>query len=523
MVKTLQEIHKRLEDTVTVVTDKKVQFRDTGIYLQSNADGKLTISSDGTGTDDITISGTTTFDAAATFSSDLTINGSLTFGDAAIDTLIIKGRVSTMTAAGSAISIGATYTNAEGAELRWTITDWTLGDSFQGIYARTQADTVNASGTLRGMELYGVANDVGVSALVGLLSYAYIKGATAATIGNAYGVHAELSFDAGASTKTITTEATPLMAKITGGVVDTYTKIHGFILRSGDMDGASRTYGNGILIEDDSAMSGTITWTKGISITQACTTSVAVSGTTNTAFDVTGMTSGTNTDGSFFKAGTLSTPIALNTAGMFGFKVFCASTATTGDLTCSRFRAIANAASGTPGAIGVLAQGSIAESKFGGTTTGLRAEGIAKASATSGVLHTSAIFKVEDARGTDGTSAAPTYSGRVSVMEVIGQISADPTDGYVAMNFDANSTQGGVSTSQAWDAVFRLQDEGQTNNTLSLIQTGATIATLGSNSAKAFSSGSLTGSGAADVACDARVRCDIGGTSYWIPLFDTAA
>ena len=115
-----------------------------------------------------------------------------------------------------------------------------------------------------------------------------------------------------------------------------------------------------------------------------------------------GVTASTNTDGSLIKAGTLSTPIAFGTADQFGVKMFGSSTATTGTFTFARFRADANAASGTPGAVGVLAQGGIVASKFGGTTTGLRAEGIAKASATSGTLHTSAIFKVEDARATDG-------------------------------------------------------------------------------------------------------------------------
>lgn len=49
-----------LGDTVTVATDKKIQFRDTGLYINSNADGKLTISADGTGEDDLTLSCTTT-------------------------------------------------------------------------------------------------------------------------------------------------------------------------------------------------------------------------------------------------------------------------------------------------------------------------------------------------------------------------------------------------------------------------------------------------------------------------------
>ena len=40
--------------------DSKVVFRDSGIFLQSGADGKLLLSSDGAGTDDITLSGTVT-------------------------------------------------------------------------------------------------------------------------------------------------------------------------------------------------------------------------------------------------------------------------------------------------------------------------------------------------------------------------------------------------------------------------------------------------------------------------------
>jgi len=50
----------------TFSTNKKLQFRDTGIYINSGADGKLTISADGTGTDDITLNGTVTFAAGIT-------------------------------------------------------------------------------------------------------------------------------------------------------------------------------------------------------------------------------------------------------------------------------------------------------------------------------------------------------------------------------------------------------------------------------------------------------------------------
>ena len=34
--------------------------------------------------------------------------------------------------------------------------------------------------------------------------------------------------------------------------------------------------------------------------------------------------------------------------------------------------------------------------------------------------------------------------------------------------------------------------------------------------------GTLTTSGAGDVACDARIKVQFNGTAYWIPLFDTA-
>lgn len=57
-------------DNITISTDKKLYLRDTGLYLYSNADGKLTLTADGTGADDITISGTTTHDDNITIGTD---------------------------------------------------------------------------------------------------------------------------------------------------------------------------------------------------------------------------------------------------------------------------------------------------------------------------------------------------------------------------------------------------------------------------------------------------------------------
>lgn len=61
-----------IQDDVTVLTNKKVQFRDNGIYIQSPADGKLKIAADGTGADNITLSGTVTFNALANLAAGFT-------------------------------------------------------------------------------------------------------------------------------------------------------------------------------------------------------------------------------------------------------------------------------------------------------------------------------------------------------------------------------------------------------------------------------------------------------------------
>ncbi len=53
-----------------VPTDSKIEFRDTGIFIQSSADGQLTISSDGSTTADIKLTGNVTID------NDLVVTGS---------------------------------------------------------------------------------------------------------------------------------------------------------------------------------------------------------------------------------------------------------------------------------------------------------------------------------------------------------------------------------------------------------------------------------------------------------------
>jgi hypothetical protein len=76
-----------------VSTNKKIQFRDSGIYLSSGADGKLTISADGTGEDDITLDGTVTVADKVT----MALSSDSTSGSIAVESMYVK---QTMTGAG---------------------------------------------------------------------------------------------------------------------------------------------------------------------------------------------------------------------------------------------------------------------------------------------------------------------------------------------------------------------------------------------------------------------------------------
>jgi len=72
-----------LNALTTVTTNQKIQFRDTGIFIQSSADGKLLISADGVGADAITLTGGLTVTNGATFSSPSTFSGLATLNSGA--------------------------------------------------------------------------------------------------------------------------------------------------------------------------------------------------------------------------------------------------------------------------------------------------------------------------------------------------------------------------------------------------------------------------------------------------------
>ena len=236
-----------------------------------------------------------TFGRDVTVTRNLTVLGNITFGDASFDNFIIKGRLSTMTAAGAAVEIDATtYQYEQGCEIRYKVTDWsdtyTLGN-FQAMYLRAESAEANTTANLSGLQVYSVAIDVNQGYIQGVEGYGYMKGSSAATTKRAYGVHGEFTTDASA-TKTISEEAAGLLGKIILGSSNFtgLTKVHGAILRFGCMDGLDPAFGSGLLIEDDGDTSGTCTLTTGINVDIDCTTGISLSSncTAATGIDIAG-------------------------------------------------------------------------------------------------------------------------------------------------------------------------------------------------------------------------------------------
>ena len=273
----------------------------------------------------VSVGGALNVTGAQTYTGATGFNGDVTLGNAVTDTAVLNGRLTTVSVAGSAQTIdGDISLYGEGIELRYNMANWsgttTTFTELKSAFLRAESNEANGSGTVTGMELYGVSNNVTLAAVNGLRAYSYIKGATAKSIDTGYAVHAELSWDAGAAATTIGTEMTPLLSKITGGVCADYTKLHGMIIRAGSMDGASLTYGNGILIQDDASMAGVIKWTNGINIASTATYgllvggacsgfAISITGSAPTAIDV---RTGTYSVG-ISLAGTLTTGVFLGT------------------------------------------------------------------------------------------------------------------------------------------------------------------------------------------------------------------
>lgn len=248
---------------------------------------------------------------------DLYIQDSLIFGDVSFGVLSVSGRIATASESGTAITVSASYAYGQGLEFRWDLTDWTgVGSSFDGMYLRAEAKTNTAAGkSLRGTQIYGTCNNVTMTtgSLWGTLTYAYVKGTGAVTINNIYAGQFECSWDASRTADcTVTTESAVILAKYTAGRVADYTKLHGIIVRFGEMDGDSQVFGKGLFIEDDAGMSGTSTLTTGIDLEIGCTTGISLGGTLTTGLVMSGTVTtgisftGAVTTGITFASSTLS-------------------------------------------------------------------------------------------------------------------------------------------------------------------------------------------------------------------------
>ena len=114
----------------TVSTDKKIQFRDTGIYINSGADGKLTISADGVGADDITLSGTVTISDDVTVASgkDVVLSGAgyLQSVNAQVTNLKANDGTASLVIADSTGFVSSTFSSATVGNIEPLLIDTTL-------------------------------------------------------------------------------------------------------------------------------------------------------------------------------------------------------------------------------------------------------------------------------------------------------------------------------------------------------------------------------------------------------------
>ena len=142
-----------IQDTITVKTNKKIQFRDTGIFIQSTADGKLLISSDGTGADDITLVGGITGTGDQVITGNVAITGALSASAGITQGGVVSATDATL-ALTQALHAGRVVTADRAAGVAFTLPEATgTGDVYtivlgtaltSGSLTVTTADTTNA-------------------------------------------------------------------------------------------------------------------------------------------------------------------------------------------------------------------------------------------------------------------------------------------------------------------------------------------------------------------------------------------
>lgn len=254
-------------------------------------------------TKDITASGTISVPT-------MVVTESLQFGDASVDTMILKGRMSSMTAGGANIDIGSTYTYSEGVELRYSVSNWTgVGSSFTGVFFRTQSNVDSTGKNIQGIDVRASSNGYNCGVVTGAYFEANEKdGAANQTIEGLRGGEFNISFyDDVAHTTTLSGESMCLFLTIgTGSGMSTYTDINGMIIEARDSVPTNRTLGNAIEIRSKPA-EGIHTFTTGLLINTPTTTGISIAEATTTGISITGNA----TDAIKIGAGTFGTGISL--------------------------------------------------------------------------------------------------------------------------------------------------------------------------------------------------------------------
>ena len=149
--------------------------------------------------------------------------------------IIINERVSTKTAAGSAVSIPATYHFGEAIELRYTSA--LVDTQFQGIFLEVRSAIANSS-TIRGMEIAAAqAAAVAIGVLEGANIRATVRSATTGDITSMYGVTGEANHNSAAYTGTIT-EIAAVRGKVSMEDGAIYTKSSVFLADVEPVSGA---------------------------------------------------------------------------------------------------------------------------------------------------------------------------------------------------------------------------------------------------------------------------------------------
>lgn len=130
----------------------KAIFRDTGIFIHSPSDGKMIISSDGSGADDITITGSITGTGDQAITGDVGITGGLTVSGTITNGVVVSATDATL-ALTQALHAGRIVTIDRAAGVAFTLPEATgTGDTYKlvlgtamtsGSTTVTAADTTN--------------------------------------------------------------------------------------------------------------------------------------------------------------------------------------------------------------------------------------------------------------------------------------------------------------------------------------------------------------------------------------------